>query len=248
MDKREIVQYHFTSWPDHWVPRDTAGFLMFHHKLKQVLRIDPGPVIVHCRSVVIQTTLGYVMYPRLVVCCETWYVRVRTTLELLCFSAHWHIFSENTENCFWASTTLQSKVERTQATYRAFSLTWQAAISVHSNKSRFLRKKRVQLPKDCIGTPTWPPFFVLEHQYGRRDVTWKRSTVLLVLACASLFSLDYNLFPQLKLTTRPRGGGGGVVLGSIITWRPFLCFGTPIWPPWRHVKTLHLILILCYNG
>ena len=60
-EKREIVQYHFTSWPDHWVPRDTAGFLMFHHKLKQVLRIDPGPVIVHCRSVVMQTTEGYVM-------------------------------------------------------------------------------------------------------------------------------------------------------------------------------------------
>ena len=21
-------------------------------------------------------------------------------------------------------------------------------------------------------------------------------------------------------------------------WPPFYCFGTPIWPPWRHVKTL----------
>ena len=23
------------------------------------------------------------------------------------------------------------------------------------------------------------------------------------------------------------------------TWPPFHCFGTPIWPPWPHVKTLH---------
>ena len=23
------------------------------------------------------------------------------------------------------------------------------------------------------------------------------------------------------------------------TWPPFHCFGTPIWPLWRHVKTLH---------
>ncbi|KAJ7358734.1 hypothetical protein OS493_021509 [Desmophyllum pertusum] len=50
MDKREVIQYHFTSWPDHGVPRDTAGFLMFHHKLKTTLAIDPGPVIVHCSA------------------------------------------------------------------------------------------------------------------------------------------------------------------------------------------------------
>lgn len=53
MDKREVTQYHFSSWPDHCVPRDTAAFLMFHHKLKATLVIDPGPVVVHCRSVVI---------------------------------------------------------------------------------------------------------------------------------------------------------------------------------------------------
>ena len=33
-----------------------------------------------------------------------------------------------------------------------------------------LHKKRVQLPKDWIGTPTWPLFIVLGHQYGRCDV------------------------------------------------------------------------------
>ena len=24
-----------------------------------------------------------------------------------------------------------------------------------------------------------------------------------------------------------------------LTWPPFHCFGTPIWPPWRHVKMLY---------
>lgn len=50
VDKREVVQYHFTSWPDHSVPRDTIAFLMFHHKLKTTLVADPGPVIIHCSA------------------------------------------------------------------------------------------------------------------------------------------------------------------------------------------------------
>ena len=40
-------------------------------------------------------------------------------------------------------------------------------------------------------------------------VTSHENALLLVLACASLFALNYNLFPQLNLTTRPGGGGGG---------------------------------------
>ena len=48
-EKRDIFQYHFTSWPDHSVPRDTSAFLMFHHKLRSALAVDPGPIVVHCR-------------------------------------------------------------------------------------------------------------------------------------------------------------------------------------------------------
>ena len=59
MVKREITQYHFSSWPDHCVPRDTAAFLMFHHKLKATLVIDPGPVVVHCRSAVIESRTSF---------------------------------------------------------------------------------------------------------------------------------------------------------------------------------------------
>ena len=40
--------------------------------------------------------------------------------------------------------------------YRAFSLMWPAAMLIYLTKKR-LRKKRVQLPEDFLGTLTWPP-------------------------------------------------------------------------------------------
>ena len=49
-------------------------------------------------------------------------------------------------------------------------------MQIYWNKRKCLHKKRVQLPQDWFGTPTWPLFH---------------------------------------------------------------CFGKPIWPPWRHVKTLY---------
>ena len=58
--------------------------------------------------------------------------------------------------------------------YRVFSLTWPTSMQIYWNKRKRLHKKRVQLPEDWFGTPTWPPFH---------------------------------------------------------------CFGTQIWPLWRHVKT-----------
>ena len=42
--------------------------------------------------------------------------------------------------------------------YRAFSLTWPASMQIYWNKRKCLHKKRVQLPQDLFGTPTWPPF------------------------------------------------------------------------------------------
>ena len=40
-------------------------------------------------------------------------------------------------------------------------------------------------------------------------------------------------------------------LGHQHAWPPFHCFGTPIWPPWRHVKTLysqgHLFGLVCFT-
>ena len=42
--------------------------------------------------------------------------------------------------------------------YRVFSLTWPASMQIYWNKRKRLHKKRVQLPQDWFGTPTWPPW------------------------------------------------------------------------------------------
>ena len=42
--------------------------------------------------------------------------------------------------------------------YRAFSLTWPAAMLIYWNKRKHLHEKSVQLPEDFVGgTPIWPP-------------------------------------------------------------------------------------------
>ena len=41
--------------------------------------------------------------------------------------------------------------------YRVFSFTWPASMQIYWNKRERLHKKRVQLPEDWFGTPTWPP-------------------------------------------------------------------------------------------
>ena len=46
--------------------------------------------------------------------------------------------------------------------YRAFSLTWPASMLIYWNKRMHLHEKRVQLPEDFLGIPTWPPF----HCFG----------------------------------------------------------------------------------
>ena len=45
---------------------------------------------------------------------------------------------------------------------RAFSLTWPASMQIYRDKRMRLHKKRIQLPKDFLGTPTWLPF----HCFG----------------------------------------------------------------------------------
>ena len=41
---------------------------------------------------------------------------------------------------------------------RVFLLTWPASMQIYWNKRKRLHKKKVQLPQDLFGTPTWPPF------------------------------------------------------------------------------------------
>ena len=42
--------------------------------------------------------------------------------------------------------------------YRVFSLTWPVSVQIYWNKRKRVHKKRVQLPQNWFGTPTWPPF------------------------------------------------------------------------------------------
>ena len=46
--------------------------------------------------------------------------------------------------------------------YRVFSLTWPAFMQIYWIERKHLHKKRVQLPEDWFGTPTWPPI----HCFG----------------------------------------------------------------------------------
>ena len=62
---------------------------------------------------------------------------------------------QNMEICILSS-------QKTSSSYRVFSLTWPASMQIYWNKRKRLHKKRVQLPEDCFGTPTWPPF----HCFG----------------------------------------------------------------------------------
>ena len=41
----------------------------------------------------------------------------------------------------------------------AFSFMWPGSMQAFCNKRKHLNKKRVQVPQDCLGTPTWPPFY-----------------------------------------------------------------------------------------
>ena len=41
--------------------------------------------------------------------------------------------------------------------YRAFPLTWLAAMQIYWNRRKCLHKKRLQFPQNWFGTPTWPP-------------------------------------------------------------------------------------------
>ena len=59
--------------------------------------------------------------------------------------------------------------------YKAFSRTWPAALQIYWKNSKFLRKKKVQLIRDFIGSPTWPPFPCFEMTISW---TWRHVKIL----------------------------------------------------------------------
>ena len=50
---------------------------------------------------------------------------------------------------------------------RICHFTWPIAMQNYWNKRKFLHKKRVQSPQDCLEHQHGPCFIILEHQYGR---------------------------------------------------------------------------------
>ena len=56
-----------------------------------------------------------------------------------------------------------------------FSLTWPASMQIYWNKRNRLHQKRVQLPQDWFGKPTWAPFHCFGAQICPHDVMWKHT-------------------------------------------------------------------------
>ncbi|XP_053429599.1 tyrosine-protein phosphatase non-receptor type 1 isoform X1 [Nycticebus coucang] len=51
-ETREILHFHYTTWPDFGVPESPASFLNFLFKVRESGSLDPehGPIVVHCSA------------------------------------------------------------------------------------------------------------------------------------------------------------------------------------------------------
>ncbi|XP_061628830.1 tyrosine-protein phosphatase non-receptor type 1 isoform X2 [Phyllopteryx taeniolatus] len=52
LETREILHFHYTTWPDFGVPESPASFLNFLFKVREAgcMNSNPGPVVVHCSA------------------------------------------------------------------------------------------------------------------------------------------------------------------------------------------------------
>ena len=82
--------------------------------------------------------------------------------------------------------------------YRVFSLKWPTSMQIYWNKRKRLHKKRIQLPQDWFGTPTWPPF----HCFGTpiwppwrhvKTLYWSYCTIALVRLKNSRLPITWTL-------------------------------------------------------
>lgn len=51
-DSRDILQFHYITWPDFGVPQSPAAFLDFLRRVRDagVLEANVGPAVVHCSA------------------------------------------------------------------------------------------------------------------------------------------------------------------------------------------------------
>lgn len=51
-ETREVIQFHYTTWPDFYVPSSPIAFLQFLKKVRDsgALNADAGPTVVHCSA------------------------------------------------------------------------------------------------------------------------------------------------------------------------------------------------------
>lgn len=51
-ETREILHFHYTTWPDFGVPESPASFLNFLFKVRESgsLSLEYGPIVVHCSA------------------------------------------------------------------------------------------------------------------------------------------------------------------------------------------------------
>ena len=137
--------------------------------------------------------------------------------------------------------------------YRVFSLTWPASMQIYWNKRKRLHKKRVQLPQDPFGTPTWPPF----HCFGTPIwPPWRHVKTLYTAFCklklpslhatetrfSSAPNHDYSWGLQLAFQTESRENQPHKnILSTLMehktwpTWYNWLHF-THFWLNWRVPK------------
>ncbi|KAK3576165.1 hypothetical protein CHS0354_016972 [Potamilus streckersoni] len=49
-ESRLVKQYHYTTWPDHGVPKYSASLLLLRQKVRAHDQLDSGPPIIHCSA------------------------------------------------------------------------------------------------------------------------------------------------------------------------------------------------------
>ena len=51
-ERRQVIQLHYTAWPDKGVPQEVTSLVEFRQRVNIVTKTSGGPIIVHCRYAV----------------------------------------------------------------------------------------------------------------------------------------------------------------------------------------------------